>query len=55
MGVFIGTFHAIRLTLTVLGGLKSGAFCWEPVDVCVDFFLINYAGNFTVITNIETE
>jgi hypothetical protein len=42
------------LTSAVLGGLKSGSLFWEPVDVCVEFFKINGAGNFPVITNIKT-
>jgi len=53
--VFIKTFHTLRLTLAVLEGMASGAFCWEPVDVCIDFFLIHCAGNVHVIKNSKKD
>jgi len=26
------------MTLAVLEGMRSGAFSWEPVDVCIESF-----------------
>ena len=43
------TIHTLGLTLTVFEGMTSGTFCWEPVDVCIEFFLIHFAGNIHVI------
>ena len=36
------TVHTLRLTLAVLEGMMSGAFCWEPVDVCIEFFFFKF-------------
>ena len=42
MGVFEGllikTIDTLRVTLPVLERMRSGAFSWEPVDLCIEYF-----------------
>ena len=49
------TVHTLRLTLAVLEGMMSGAFCWELVDVCIEFFLMYCADNVPVIKNMKRD
>ena len=56
MKVFIKAVHTLRLIIAVCEGMTSGAFCWEPVDVCFEFFfLIHCTGNVNVIKNMKRD